>query len=60
MQPMWFYAGHPVDVDDTNWCISSVDTDARDPLNPETYQQDSLSVGPAAAGWLALMTALYA
>ena len=37
---MWYYAGIPVDLIDTDWHISSVDTDAKDPLNPEMYQYD--------------------
>ena len=35
MQPMWYYAGNPVDLDDTNWRITPVDTNAKDSLNPE-------------------------
>ena len=38
MQPMWYCAGTPVDLNDTNWSISYVDTDAKVPLNPERYQ----------------------
>ena len=38
MQPMWYYAGNPVDLDDTNWSITPVDTVAKDPLNPEALQ----------------------
>ena len=38
MQPMWYCAGTPVDLNDTNWSISCVDTDAKVPLNPERYQ----------------------
>ena len=39
MPPMWYCAGTPVDLDDTNWRISSVDTDAKDSLNPEALQR---------------------
>ena len=35
MQPLWCYAGNPVDLDDTNWRITPVDTNAKDSLNPE-------------------------
>ena len=38
MQPMWCYAGNPVDLDDTNWRITPVDTNAKDSLNPEALQ----------------------
>ena len=38
MQPMWCYAGNQVDLDDTNWRISAVDTNAKDSLNPEALQ----------------------
>ena len=61
MQPMWYCAGTPVDpsLDDTNWRISSAlnqsaDTNARDPLNPETYLAVETPAGghasPRAAG----------
>ena len=29
MQPMWCYAGNPVDLDDTDWRITPVDTNAK-------------------------------
>ena len=32
---MWCYAGNPVDLDDTNWRITPVHTNAKDSLNPE-------------------------
>ena len=35
---MWCYAGNPVDLDDTNWRITPVDTNAKDSLNPEALQ----------------------
>ena len=38
MQTIWYYAGIQVDLDDTNWCISPVDTDAKDSLHPEALQ----------------------
>lgn len=38
MQPMWCYAGNPVDLDDTDWRITPVDTNAKDSLNPEAFQ----------------------
>ena len=37
MQPMWCYAGNPVDLDDTDWRITPVDTNAKDSLNPEAF-----------------------
>ena len=44
MQPMWCYAGNPVDLDDTDWRITPVDTNAKDSLNPEAFHR-----GPPAA-----------
>ena len=39
MQPMWYYAGNPVDLDDTNWRITPVDTNAKDSLDPEALHR---------------------
>ena len=44
MQPMWCYAGNPVDLDDTDWRITPVDTNAKDSLNPEALQVMSLGL----------------
>ena len=41
MQPMWCYAGNPVDLDDTNWRIAPVDTNAKDSFNPEALHLPS-------------------
>ena len=38
MQPMQCNAGNPVDLDDTNWHVTQVDTNAKDSLNPEALQ----------------------
>ena len=38
MQPMWCYAGNPIDLDGANWRITPADTDAKDSLNPEALQ----------------------
>ena len=49
MQPMWCYAGNPVDLDGTNWCITVVDTFAKDSLNSEALhkcQDQRLEVEP--------------
>ena len=46
---MWCYAGNPVDLDGTNWCITVVDTFAKDSLNSEALhkcQDQRLEVEP--------------
>ena len=35
---MCCYAGNTADLDDTNWRITQVDTNAKDSLNPEALQ----------------------
>ena len=42
MQPMWCYGGNLVDLDDTNWSITQVDTNGKNSLNPEALQTSLL------------------
>ena len=49
MQPMWCYAGNPVDLDDTKWRITPVDTNAKDSLNPEALHGGRHRCRPAAS-----------
>ena len=46
---MWCYAGNPVDLDDTNWRITPVDTNAKDSLNPEALHGGRHRCRPAAS-----------
>ena len=41
MQHMCCYSGNPVDLDDTNWSITQVNSNAKDSFNPEALHSAS-------------------